>query len=254
MSIDFKQVDFAYDEGQVIKAFTASISQGKFTGILGPNGSGKSTMLKLMLGLLTPKSGHIRLDGTCLEDIPLIDRARQLAYVPQNFQAGFEFTVEEMVAMARYPYLKALAELGPEDQQLVDAALELCAIRDLRRHNVSRISGGEAQRVSIARALAQDTPWILLDEPVNHLDVRHQADIMGRLRDLTPKKSVIAVLHDLNFALRFCDEILLMDQGRLMAQGPPADCLTPQTLKDIYKMDFVLVRGSEGSPLIFPKI
>lgn len=252
--MEVKHLDFAYDRRGVLCDIDLDFPKGRFISILGPNGSGKSTLIRLMLGLLSPSRGEILLEGRPIDQYTTLERAQKLSYVPQVFSADFEFTVEEVVAMGRYPYIKKFGDASPDDRRIIREAMERTETLHLKDEIVSRISGGELQRVSVARAIAQKTPWILLDEPVNHLDVSHQVGILQKLKQLTPDQTIIAVMHDLNLARDFSDHVILLHEGRVVRTGRPGACINPEVLSAIYELPFLLAYSEDRSlQYLFPK-
>lgn len=249
-----QHLTFAYDQREILSDINLILPQGKFISILGPNGSGKSTLLKLLLGLLETGSGQILLADRPLTSYRPLERARQLAYVPQITPAHYEYTVGEVVLMGRYPAIKEHGIVTKQDQVLCDQAMALTHTAQLKDQPVNQISGGELQRVSVARAIAQDTPWILLDEPVNHLDISHQVSILKSLKAMTPQRSVIAVMHDLNLARDFSDHVILLHEGRVIKEGKPGSVINPEVLSSIYDLEFLRTWTDDRSlQYLFPR-
>ncbi len=208
---------------------------------MGPNGSGKTTLLRVLTGAVRPSHGEVELQGRPLKDYKALEVARLVGVVPQSFTLDFSFTVEEMVALGRYPHGRrearvALGEASSEPQDPVASALRATGLTDLARRPITQLSGGERQRALIAQTLAQDTPTLLLDEPLNNLDLNHQLETMQLLRALhTAGRTVVVVLHDLNMAAQYCDELILLDQGRVAARGTPAELLDPRLVLEVFK-------------------
>lgn len=252
--MEVRHLDFAYDRENTLVDLDLDFPNGSFISILGPNGSGKSTLIRLMLGLLEPNRGEILLNGHSIASYTALERARMLSYVPQTFQADFEFTVEEVVAMGRYPYIKKFGDVSTQDRTIIKEAMEQTETLHLKDQIISQISGGELQRVSIARAIAQKTPWIILDEPVNHLDVSHQVGILKNLKQLTPGCTIIAVMHDLNLARDFSDHVILLHEGRVIKTGKPSACINPEVLSKIYDLEFLKTYTEDRSlQYLFPR-
>lgn len=252
--MEVKNLDFAYDKKRILFDIDLDFPRGSFIAILGPNGSGKSTLIRLMLGLLEPSRGEILLEGRPIPSFTALERAQKLSYVPQTFQADFEFTVEEVVAMGRYPYIKKFGDTSAEDRTIIKESMVLTETLHLKDKIISRISGGELQRVSVARAIAQKTPWILLDEPVNHLDVSHQVGILQGLKQLTPESTIIAVMHDLNLARDFSDHVILLHEGRVIKTGKPSACINPEVLSGVYDLEFLKTHTEDRSlQYLFPR-
>ncbi|MBN1631449.1 MAG: ABC transporter ATP-binding protein [Thermoleophilia bacterium] len=232
---------------RVLGPIDLQLGQGTFVGILGPNGSGKTTLLRALTGGVKPTAGEIVLQGRPLRDHRPAELARIAGVVPQQFSLDFSFTVEEMAAMGRY------AQGAPAaDGEAVAAALEATGMTELSGRLITELSGGERQRALIAQTLAQQTPVLLLDEPLNNLDLNHQLEIMQLLRSLHAEGRTIAVvLHDLNIAAQYCDELVLLDHGRLAAQGTPDDILDPTTILEVFKVR-VAVHRQGPRPYLTP--
>ncbi len=211
------------------------VPAGSLYAVLGPNGSGKSTLLRVLLGALPARAGEVELDGRPLASWGRKELARTVGVVAQSESVAFPLKVREMVAMGRYPHLGALRAEGPADRRAVDAALARCDVGDLRERDVTTLSGGELQRVRIARALAQEPRALALDEPTASLDVRHEMSIMELLRDAADAGlTVLLVTHHLNLAARFADRVLLLHQGRVAAEGTPREVFREDVLEAVY--------------------
>lgn len=234
-----ENVSFAYRDKPVLQGISSVLQAGRCIGILGPNGSGKSTLLDLLAGLLHPQTGSIVFQGKPLARYRRRDLARSLALVPQHFRISFDFSVREVVEMGLHPHLARFALPSFEDQQQVEKAMRQTGILALEQRPVTRLSGGEQQRVALARALAQKPQVLLLDEATASLDIRHSLALLQLLRQRVQAGafSVVAVLHDLNLAARFCDELLLLHKGRCQAQGPTAQILDPRILEEVYGVE-----------------
>lgn len=220
---------------------------GSTVGVLGPNGSGKSTLLRLLAGLLTPTSGIVTLDGTPLAELPRRTVARRLAVVEQQSYTQVELTVEDVVRLGRVPHRRAWTPVSADDERAVRAALERTGLADRAGRLWHTLSGGERQRVQIARALAQEPRELLLDEPTNHLDIHHQLDLLALITAL-PVTAVVA-LHDLNLAAMYCDRVLVLSAGRVVAGGTPDDVLTAELIAEVYGVRAAVSReGPDGRP------
>ena len=214
---------------------TLAIPAGSFTAVLGPNGSGKSTLLRALLGAIRPSEGRATVDGRDAWAWDRRELARLIGVVPQSETVAFPVTVREMVAMGRYPHLGPLRAEGPSDRDAIERSLERCAVADLAARHVTRLSGGEQQRIRIARALAQEPRALALDEPTRSLDVRHEMMILRLLRGwATEGMTVLLITHQLNLAARFADRIVLLDGGRVAAEGAPADVFRENVLERVY--------------------
>lgn len=250
MNIESKELRWELKkEGRaVLDGITAEFLEGGFYGIIGPNGSGKTSFLRHLLRFLKVESGKILLGERELEEYGRKELARQVAFVPQNVQMDVDFSVFQIVQMGRNPYLGRFAFFGKEDQGKVEEALQFTSCSAFRERKFSQLSGGEAQRVLIARAVAQDTPWIFLDEPVSGLDVRYQMEMMQLLDWLNRKrkKSVIVVLHDLNLAARFCSHLVLMKGGRIVAMGETQKIMDLELLQEVYEIAFLQVEDRKS--------
>lgn len=215
------------------------VESGEFAGLIGPNGCGKSTLLRVLSRTLRPVSGTVRMNGRELRDWPARELARQLAFVPQQEQAAFDFTVRDVVLMGRHPHLDRWRGETEQDYQLVTQALADADILHLADRPITQLSGGEHRRALLARALAQQTPLLLLDEPTAHLDITHQAELLALVKRQTQERQMgaLAALHDLNQAAEFCDRLLLLGRGRLIAEGTPEEVLTSANLRSVYDAD-----------------
>lgn len=221
----------------VLSAVAFSVREGERIALVGPNGAGKTTLLRAVAGLI-PHAGRLALRGRPVAQWPARERAREVALVRQQVELAVDFTTEEIVALGRAPHLGWTERLRADDRARVDGALDAVDLSALARRPVTQLSGGEQQRVALAQALAQDAPLLLLDEPTAHLDVRHQLDLLDRLRALSDAgKTVIAALHDLGRAARFADRLWVLSGGTLAADGPPAQVLTPALLHDVFGVD-----------------
>jgi iron complex transport system ATP-binding protein len=219
-----------------------AIPHGARVGLLGPNGAGKTTLIRTLAGLL-PHAGRLDLFGRPLPGWPDRARARTVAVVRQQAALDFDFTVEEVVMLGRAPHRSWLAGPTAEDHAAVARALAATDLDALAGRSVLTLSGGERQRVLLAQALAQDAPVLLLDEPTAHLDVHHQYDLMDRVAALEDR-TVVAAFHDLAFAARYAGRLLVLHEGRLAADGPPAEVLTPALLRRVFRMDAEVEAGS----------
>jgi iron complex transport system ATP-binding protein len=229
------------------------LSPGEFVGLIGPNGSGKTTLLRLLTRQLAPDSGSVLLGGRPLASFGRFELARHVAVVAQEPEVPVGFTVRETVAMGRAPHVGLLGSSGPEDDRAVEAALASTGTLALAERRIESLSGGERQRAVFARAVAQRPDFLLLDEPTNHLDLRYQVELLALAREQAAAGvGVLAVLHDLNLAARACDRLVLLSNGRVAAEGPPAEVLRPELLAAIYRAD-IAVLSSEDGPVIVPR-
>jgi iron complex transport system ATP-binding protein len=249
MSLHAHDIGFSYGPRFTLHVDTFSAEAGDIVGIIGGNGSGKTTLIKLLAGILTPSSGRILLDGEPVAKYAPNRRARHLAYVPQSHRPAFEFTVEQTVLMGRIPYRAAYGGFeSEEDISMAEEAIELLELEGLRRVPITDLSGGELQRVMLARALAQGACTLLLDEPNAHLDIAHQQKVLAIIRRAARSRgiAVAASIHDLNLAAIFCDRIAVMASGAVAAQGVPAEVLRSDILREAFGADLEIVPGVYG--------
>jgi iron complex transport system ATP-binding protein len=233
------EVTAGYDGDPVLNRVSVALRQGEFVGLIGPNGCGKSTLLKCLSRILKPRAGRIALDGRDLYAMTHREIARRMAFVPQQETALFEFAVRDLVLMGRHPHLERWKGETEGDYRIVAQALADADILHLADRPVTQLSGGEHRRVLLARALAQQTPLLLLDEPTAHLDVTHQAELLDLVhrQTRTQGQGALAALHDLNQAAQFCDRLILMCRGRVVAEGAPEAVLTADNLKVAYNAE-----------------
>ena len=245
---ELENVYFSYTTVPCLEQISLALSSGCFYGLLGPNGSGKSTLIDLLSGYLKPDAGTIRLNGTLLQSMKRVELATLITVVPQRFAFNFDFNVYDTVMMGRYPHIPRLSSPGQEDHRLVCESLTLLDIEHLAQRSIRKLSGGETQRVMIARALVQDTKFILLDEVTASLDINHAIAIMKTMKALVEAgKTVIAALHDLNMALGFCDQVLVLNDGRMYRQGVASEVINGELVSDIYQVSSEVIRGSGGN-------
>lgn len=231
----------------VVDGVDATPPGGALTGLLGPNGAGKTTLLRLVAGLLPPGAGAVLVDGSPVHELGRRERARRVALLEQESSSTVPLTVREVVALGRTPY-RSLWGTDP-DEGAVDRALAAASAGALAERAWGSLSGGERQRVHIARALAQEPDLLLLDEPTNHLDVSAQLALLGFVRSLGT--TTVAALHDLNLAAAYCEHVLVLSAGRLVAAGHPADVLRPALVRDVWGVDCdVLEHPRTGRPVI----
>ncbi|PIE55951.1 MAG: iron ABC transporter [Desulfobulbus propionicus] len=235
---EVNNVGFSYGGPPVFRCLSCSLEAGVY-GILGPNGSGKTTLLDLLMGVVRPQTGTIRFCGRLLGSWSPRQLSRVLSLVPQDFQLRFNFTVREAVTMGLYPHIGRFAEPGPGQLDRIDEVLDELGIASLAERQVTRLSGGEKQRVAVARALVQQPQVLLLDEATSSLDIRHTLEILYLLGRRVREEGlqVISVFHDLNLAARFCDQLLFLKDGSVACQGKVADVLVAENISHIYGVD-----------------
>ncbi len=236
----------------VLDGLTATAPGGRLTGVLGPNGAGKSSLLRVVAGVLAPDAGAVALDGTDLLSQPRRERARRVALVEQEATSTMPLTVRDAVELGRTPHLARWGGLTPADTLVVDAALASAGVAQLADRPLATLSGGERQRAHLARALAQEPRLLLLDEPTNHLDARARLELLRLLERLVAADvTVVAALHDLNLAAAACDHVVLVDAGRVVAEGPVAEVLVPAVLEPVYRVRFdLLTHPRTGRPVL----
>ncbi|WP_278442246.1 ABC transporter ATP-binding protein [Pseudomonas oryzihabitans] len=231
------------------------LPDGRFTVIIGPNGCGKSTLLRSLARLIRPSAGEVRLDGRLIQDLPTREVARRIGLLPQSAVAPDDILVSDLVARGRHPHRQAFAGWTEADERAVQHALEATNTLALAERAVDSLSGGQRQRVWIALALAQETPLLLLDEPTTFLDIAHQVELMELLCRLNREggRTLVAVLHDLNQACRYADHIIALRAGRILAEGPPAEVVTPELIEALYGLKCAVIENPlAGTPLVIP--
>lgn len=249
-AFSLQQLGYAIDQARILHNISGDIQASQWVGILGPNGAGKSTLLRILAGVLTPSTGQVLLEGRALHEWPAIERAQRLAFVPQRTDLSFPFQVREVVEMGRTPYLRRWQTESAEDERIVQTVMVETETTHLARRDVTTLSGGELQRVTLARALAQQPDFLLLDEPTASLDLRHQFDVVEILEDLMKQGvTVLTALHDLNLAAAVCSTIILLRGGQLYAIGSPEEVLTVEIIRDVYEVDVVIQHNTEAAAL-----
>lgn len=238
MKLSTRYLTAGYGTAPVLNDISLELPAGKITALLGPNGCGKSTLLKCFSRLLMPQSGQVWLDDKPMSSFNARQLSRRMALLPQHHLIPEGVTVRELVAYGRSPWLPLWGRLSKHDNAIVDAAMEKTHIRTLAASHVTRLSGGQRQRAFLAMLLTQDTPVVLLDEPTTWLDINHQVELMGLMQALRDEgKTVITVLHDLNQASRYCDNLVVLARGAVVAQGTPDRVLTPALLRDVFSVE-----------------
>lgn len=243
--IEVNHLSYSYDRKEILRDLTFSVAEGSFTAILGANGCGKTTLLRIVSGLLPSQQGSVIIDGTPVNQYTARQRAQKIAIVKQHSQTDIDFSAFETVLMGRNPYQRHLQNESQEDWDIVERALRQTNTWHLRLALPSQMSGGELQRVMIARALAQQTPILLLDEPTSNLDIAHQFEIMELLTEINRKegKTILIVVHDLNLALRYCPQALLLHDHSLLFHGATSEALTPERIHTAFGVN---ARNTDG--------
>ncbi|MBU5437857.1 ABC transporter ATP-binding protein [Tissierella sp. MSJ-40] len=250
-ALKVNDIEFGYDRELVLKGISFNIEKGKFISIIGPNGSGKSTLLKTLNNLYKPTKGNIFIEGNEISSLKGKDLAKRIALVPQNTNIDYDFTVEDIVLMGRHPYKGRFQKENQNDYSIIDESLKMTNTLHLKDRPITEISGGERQRVIIAKALAQRPTIILLDEPTSHLDINHQIDILNLLKNLNKEKgtTIILVIHDINLAARYSDEIILLNDGVVLGIGKPEEVITTTNVETAYNLNVVIDRNKYTNSL-----
>lgn len=252
--IETDTVSVTLGETRILREVTMSVTRGEVLGLVGPNGAGKTTLLRTINGYLTPTAGTVRLDGTALDAIDGDAVGRAVATVPQETTVAFDFDVETVVGMGRHPHIGRFDVWSAADSAAVEEALQKTETARFRDRSIDELSGGQRRRVLIARALAQATPALLVDEPTASLDINHQVRLLRLLRDLAAtERAVVAAIHDLESAARFCDRLLLLADGEVKARGAPSSVLDAETLTAVFGID-VTVHHRDDHPQIIPAL
>ena len=248
MDICVKNVSAGYGRHKVLDHVSVSFGANQLTGIIGPNGSGKSTLLKCIYRILKPAEGDIYLGERNLKDLSYRESATQVAVLAQHHTSRFDFSVEEVVLLGRTPYKGITEGNTREDKGIAHRAMEETGVEAMAERRYSLLSGGEQQRVMLARALTQETPCLILDEPTNHLDITYQIQIMDLVS--TRNLTVVAAIHDLNMAALYCDKLVAMQNGQVVAEGSPAEILTPERIWELYHVKAKVWDRGNGRPVI----
>ena len=248
-------VTLAYDQVEVVRELSVAVPTGRVTCVVGANACGKSTLLRALARLLRPREGRVVFDGADIQRMSTKQVATRLGILPQAPTAPDGITVADLVARGRYPHQKWFQQWGREDERVVTEAMVATGTLDLAARPVDELSGGQRQRVWIAMALAQGTDLMLLDEPTTYLDMAHQVEVLDLLADLneTEGRTVVLVLHDLNQAARYSDHLVAMKDGRVVAEGPPAEVVTEELVREVFGLDCRVVPDPEsGTPMVVP--
>ncbi len=240
--LEIENLTYKIDDSLISDGINIKFEENTFTGIIGPNGSGKSTLLKQIYRVLKPTKGKIFFDGIDIEDISSKKMARQMAVLPQENQSDFDYTVRDIILMGRFPYHSFF--MGDHDFDvdinLMKKYLDIVGLREQENQYFKTLSGGEKQRVLLARALVQEAELLILDEVTNHLDIGYQYKVLEILKGLN--MTIISAIHDLNLAMKFCDQVVIIDKGRIIVTGSPKDIITKENLKEIFKIDAQIIK------------
>lgn len=251
IKLQAKAIDFSYSSNKILENVNFQIGPAKLVTIVGPNGSGKSTLIKCIDRIISPQGGSILIDRKNVTGMTRMDMAKYLSYVPQSTVRIFPTNVFDTVLMGRRPHIGWLGSKG--DEEKVWDVLRLLDIESLSMSNFSELSGGQQQKVLIARALVQEAEVMLLDEPTSNLDIWHQLDVMNIIRDVVKKKEITAImaLHDLNLASYYSDRIIMMKKGKIIAVGDPQSVITEENIASVYRVE-AAVRSLSDRPMIMP--
>ena len=237
--IEVRDLRYSYNKYMVLDGVELKVEEGEILGILGPNGCGKTTLLKNLNKNLSPIGGCVMLDGSDIADVAKRDVAKSVAVVPQTNEIRFSFTVREIVSMGRMPFQSMMSGESREDARIVDEAIEKVGLTSMKDRHINTMSGGERQRVMIARALAQTPRILLMDEPTLHLDINTQFEALDLIQELSRESrlTVVVVSHDLPMVARYCDKIAMIHDRRVMCCGTPEEVLTPENMRTVFNMD-----------------
>ncbi|MBI1495514.1 iron ABC transporter ATP-binding protein [Halocynthiibacter styelae] len=247
--ISIRNLSYQIGESQILTDVSVDIPHGKITALVGPNGAGKSSLLSLIARLVPRQTGSIDVGDLTIGECSNRDLAKRLSILPQMPDLLPRLSVQELVSFGRYPYHQGRP--GPEDDEYVSHALEVFGLTELASRSVDELSGGQRQRAQIAMTFAQDTDYMLLDEPLNNLDIAASRSLMALLRDLaeTHGKTIVIVLHDINYASRYADWLIAMADGRICVKGTPLDTVTPSLLRDVFNTD-ASIQNIDGLPVV----
>jgi iron complex transport system ATP-binding protein len=249
--LEAEQVSLSLGGVAVLRGVDLALRAGELLAVVGPNGAGKTSLVRVLCGVCAPQQGRVRLRGELLEALPRRAVARALAVVPQELGSAFPYRVRELVAMGRAPHLGPLGRDGPADRALVAQALAELELEPLAERRFPALSAGEKQRVALARARAQDTPILLLDEPTAHMDLGHALRCFEWVREwVRGARAALLVSHDLGLAARFADRALLLEGGRVLASGPPAQVFTPERIRSVYGVEARVSAGERGLEIV----
>lgn len=252
MRVEFDDVTVVLGGREVVRGASLTVAPGTVVGLVGPNGSGKSSLLRTLYRAVTPRGGTVRVGGQDVRHLSGRQVARAVAVMLQDPASDFDLSVHELVLLGRAPHHASFGRDTAEDLAVADDAMRRAGVDDLADRMVSTLSGGQRQRVMLARALTQQSPVLVLDEPSNHLDVRHQLELMATVRGLG--RTVIAALHDLNLAAQYCDRVVVLDGGSVVAEGAPAEVFTPGLVRRTFGVDARTVADREGCVLAFRQL
>jgi len=242
-----EQLSAGYQNEMIFEDLNIEIAEGKITTIIGPNGCGKSTLLKTIGRILKKEKGEIYLQEQNMQSLSTKDIAKQLAMLSQSPSAPMQLKVEELISYGRYPHRKNVNRLSKRDLEMIEWALDVTNTTPFRNRDLAQLSGGQRQRVWLAMSLAQETSILLLDEPTTYLDMAHQLEVLNIVKKLNEEHqcTIVMVLHDINHAARYSDDLIAMRDGVLVAQGHPSNIMTPSVLKDVFQINAKIIHDEE---------
>jgi iron complex transport system ATP-binding protein len=251
VKLKVKDVEFSYASVPVLKDICIELAESEMLGVVGPNGAGKSTLIRCIDRILKPQRGIILLDARDIKEMHLMELAKKMGYIPQSTSQVFPATVFDTVLMGRRPHLGWRS--GDKDAEIVLEMLQLLNIEEFAMRDINELSGGQQQKVFIARALTQEPDVLLLDEPTSNLDIRHQLEVMDIIKNIVREKGISAIMaiHDLNLASRYSDKIIMLNSGKIFSAGDPASVLTAENIKHVYGVE-ALVNNHHERPYILP--
>ena len=247
MNLNARDVSVTLSRREIVRQVSLEVKGNRFVGLLGPNGSGKTTLLKSVYRVLKPSAGLVTLDVVDIQKLAYRDTARRMGVISQFTVMNFDFTVEEVVLMGRAPHKTAFSRDTEEDYRIAEDALRRVDMLDFRDRSFNTLSGGEKQRILLARTLAQQVELLILDEPTNHLDIKYQIQIMDVVKGLGV--GVLAALHDLNLTLLYCDYVYVLKDGRIVAHGKTEDVITEQLIREVYEVECAVQRHPKNGRL-----
>lgn len=256
MIIDVKNLFSSYGDKTILKDISLSIARNELTGIIGPNGSGKSTFIKNIIKYVSGEYSKFEINKKSLKDLTARELSREIAYIPQKSRLISSINVFEFILLGRFPLLKNTWDsYSFKDYEIVEAKIDVLDIRNLRDRKIETLSGGELQKVLLAKALVQESKILLLDEPTSALDLNNAVEFMKILKKISIKKEVtpIIVIHDLNLASLFCDNLIVFKEGEFYKKGSPQEIISIKNMKEIYDLDCQIVYNNEGKPYIIPE-
>lgn len=251
MKLKVKEVEFSYASVPILKNICIELAESEMLGVVGPNGAGKSTLIRCIDRILAPQKGSILLDEQDIKEMRLMELAKKMGYIPQSTSQVFPATIFDTVLMGRRPHIGWRS--SEKDAEKVLEMLQMLNIEEFAMRDLNELSGGQQQKVFIARALTQEPDVLLLDEPTSNLDIRHQLDVMDIIKNIVSEKQISAIMaiHDLNLASRYADRIIMMNSGKIFAAGDPVSVLTPESIKHVYGVE-AEVNHNNGRPYIVP--